>query len=151
VRLNRRLVAVALVALATSGMAQTVRKWRTPGGALYFGDSPPVGSTEIGEVDESPIPKDKPARSSKAREPDPERNEKAAAYSACSAAVTQSLSVPGTVAPPGSSKFTGGSDQFRIDGYVDVTSAGGESIRFRYRCEVARKLGEWKVQRWVFE
>jgi hypothetical protein len=28
-------------------MAQGVHKWRTPGGGLYFGESPPPGSTFV--------------------------------------------------------------------------------------------------------
>jgi hypothetical protein len=31
--------------------AQTVQKWQTPEGTLYFGDKPPAGSKLIGETE----------------------------------------------------------------------------------------------------
>jgi hypothetical protein len=151
VEAKARLIIVLVIALAGEGMAQAIPRWRTPEGALYFGDSPPAGSKRIGEVGEAPSPGKTSGPSQPIATPDPEKADKASAYSACTAAGTQSLSVPGVIGPLNSAKFVGGSGQFRVEGYVDVTSAGGESVRFRYRCEVARESGEWKVQRFLFE
>ena len=49
-RLRGRLVlTAAFVAIAMTQPlpAQSARKWRTPGGGLYFGESPPPGSTFV--------------------------------------------------------------------------------------------------------
>lgn len=44
-------VAILLsVVLLASVPAQTIQKWRTPDGRLFFGDRPPPGSTKVGEV-----------------------------------------------------------------------------------------------------
>src|SRR5947209_2397381 len=124
------------IGLVAQGMAQPIRRWRTAEGGLYFGDNPPAGAKEIGEVGAAPSPRKTAAASRSIATPDPEKADKASAYSACTAAGTQSLSVPGVIGPLNSAKFTGGSGQFRVEGYVDVTSAGGESVRFQYKCEV---------------
>jgi hypothetical protein len=41
----------AFVLLLVSGSFAQVQKWRTPGGALYFGDRPPAGSTLVGDTE----------------------------------------------------------------------------------------------------
>jgi hypothetical protein len=48
-------------ALAASARADAIQKWRTPGGSLYFGDRPPLGSTLLdtiadGEAAATPAP-----------------------------------------------------------------------------------------------
>jgi hypothetical protein len=151
VEAKARLIVVLVITLAGEDMAQAIPRWRTPEGVLYFGDNPPAGSTRIGEVGEAPSPGKTSAASQPIATPDPEKADKASAYSACTAAGTQSLSVPGVMGPPNSAKFIGGNGKFHVEGYVDVTSAGGESVRFRYRCEAAREWGEWKVQSFLFE
>jgi hypothetical protein len=41
--------ATLLGALVGSAQSQTIQKWKTPDGTLYFGDKPPAGSMKIGE------------------------------------------------------------------------------------------------------
>jgi len=43
------LVGAAFLGTIGSPRAQTIQKWRAPGGTLYFGDTPPPGSKKIGE------------------------------------------------------------------------------------------------------
>jgi hypothetical protein len=38
-----------VVAISAVASAQSIQKWKTPDGKLYFGDKPPAGSTKIGE------------------------------------------------------------------------------------------------------
>jgi hypothetical protein len=42
--------AILSLLLLAPGSAQSIQKWRTPGGTLFFGDRPPAGSTRVGEV-----------------------------------------------------------------------------------------------------
>jgi predicted ATPase len=39
--------------LAASAGAQTIQKWKTPDGHLFFGDRPPPGSVKVGNVGKS--------------------------------------------------------------------------------------------------
>ena len=44
-------LAIALsLLLVASVSAQSIQKWKTPDGELFFGDRPPAGSTKVGEV-----------------------------------------------------------------------------------------------------
>jgi hypothetical protein len=55
----KRLVASAvlgLIAIAAVAAADAIQKWRTPEGALYFGDRPPVGSTLLDTYADTPAP-----------------------------------------------------------------------------------------------
>ncbi|MET0153778.1 MAG: hypothetical protein ABW298_14365 [Candidatus Binatia bacterium] len=47
-------VAAALFGLAEVAGADAIQKWRTSGGALYFGDHPPAGSTLVETYADSP-------------------------------------------------------------------------------------------------
>lgn len=38
-----------VVVISAVASAQSIQKWKTPDGKLYFGDKPPAGSTKIGE------------------------------------------------------------------------------------------------------
>jgi hypothetical protein len=38
-----------VVVISAVASAQSIQKWKTPDGKLYFGDTPPAGSTKIGE------------------------------------------------------------------------------------------------------
>jgi hypothetical protein len=43
-----------LVATAVSARADVIQKWQTPGGSLYFGDRPPLGSTLLETIPDTP-------------------------------------------------------------------------------------------------
>ena len=43
------IAATLLAALVARAQSQTIQKWKTPDGTLYFGDRPPAGSRKIGE------------------------------------------------------------------------------------------------------
>jgi hypothetical protein len=45
------LLAVGVAFFATSGLAAGLLRWETPDGGLYFGDTPPEGSTFVGEAE----------------------------------------------------------------------------------------------------
>lgn len=42
--------AALLLLLLVSASAQSIPKWRTPDGRLFFGDRPPAGSIRVGEI-----------------------------------------------------------------------------------------------------
>jgi hypothetical protein len=45
-----------LLGLLVGARAETIQKWKTPDGKLYFGDRPPAGSAKIGEEDSNEPP-----------------------------------------------------------------------------------------------
>ncbi|MBI2964251.1 MAG: thermonuclease family protein [Deltaproteobacteria bacterium] len=51
-----RILAVIVAVLAASARAETIQKWKTPAGTLYFGNRPPAGSVLLGqeETEEAP-------------------------------------------------------------------------------------------------
>jgi hypothetical protein len=55
-----------------SARSQTIQKWKTPDGKLYFGDTPPPGSKKIGEEGSSE-PAHEPPQESTPSTPDKER------------------------------------------------------------------------------
>jgi hypothetical protein len=44
-------LAAGFVLLASSGFAEGLLRWQTPDGGLYFGDTPPEGSTFMGTAE----------------------------------------------------------------------------------------------------
>lgn len=52
----RALVATvaSVLALSYAAVADSIQKWRTPEGAFYFGDRPPVGSTLVDTIVDTP-------------------------------------------------------------------------------------------------
>jgi hypothetical protein len=65
------MVAIALSAVAA---AQSIEKWKTPDGKLYFGDRPPAGSTKVDEYKECARPSPgEPATSPRAADAKPLR------------------------------------------------------------------------------
>jgi hypothetical protein len=47
---------IASAALAAAVSADSIQKWKTPSGQLYFGDHPPPGSTKVGEEKDTAPP-----------------------------------------------------------------------------------------------
>jgi hypothetical protein len=49
-------VTFGLIAVAAVAAADSIQKWRTPDGSLYFGDRPPSGSTLLDTYPDAPAP-----------------------------------------------------------------------------------------------
>ena len=65
--------ATLLGALVGSAQSQTIQKWKTPDGTLYFGDKPPAGSMKIGEEGSNGSPSNGSPQESAPRSAEQER------------------------------------------------------------------------------
>ena len=65
--------ATLLGALVGSAQSQTIQKWKTPDGTLYFGDKPPAGSMKIGEEGSNELPSNGSSQESAPRSAEQER------------------------------------------------------------------------------
>jgi hypothetical protein len=65
--------ATLLAALVGSAQSQTIQKWKTSDGKLYFGDKPPAGSTKIGEEGSNEPPANGRTREGAPRSADQDR------------------------------------------------------------------------------
>jgi hypothetical protein len=62
-----------VVVISAVASAQSIQKWKTPDGKLYFGDTPPAGSTKIGEEGSNEPPSNGSSQESAPRSAEQER------------------------------------------------------------------------------
>jgi hypothetical protein len=62
-----------LLGVLVGARAETIQKWKTPDGKLYFGDRPPAGSTKMGEEGSNEAPANESSHETAPRSAEQER------------------------------------------------------------------------------